>query len=333
MKNVILLSFGKEYEWKRAVYAILSFWGWYDGDKDEVRTIIYTDNQEYFDAYLFDFNITYVNLPLSEIREIKKQAGGNMFRIKISVVERTFNQYPEDDLLYVDTDTFFTTNPKPLLDTIKSGFSFMHLRERTFEEAVDWAKWENTSTINFQEFPRSFIQLIESKSFFIGPEEVKFNRFQYMWNAGVLGLPKEIATYLPDIYSLNDEFHAKTVWRLSEQTAFSLVLTTVTQVSEANDYINHYWSFKKQVDLRLKTLLTDKFKKLNANDKIAFVKQFTQKMDRYLYYEQMITKTRYCLREKDFRSALKFGAKAVKSVPLNDDLVKSIRYRLSRIGS
>jgi len=333
MKNVILLSFGKEYEWKRGVFAILSFWSWFEGNKDNVRTIVYTDNPEYFKAYLSDFDITYVHTSLEEIRDIKSKSGGNMFRIKIAVVERTFLQYPEDDLLYVDTDTFFRTNPQSLLEEIKPGQSFMHLQERTFEDAVDWAKWENNGIIDFQQFPKLFIKHIESKSFTIKNQEVNFNRFQFMWNAGVLGLNKEIASYIPNIYALNDEFYDKTVWRLSEQTAFSLVLETVSHLYEAVDYINHYWSYKKQVDLRLKELLTDSFKKLNLNSKQTVVKEFIQKLEKFLYHEKMISQTRDSFREKDFKSALKFGAKVFSSVPLNDDLVKSIKYRFFKIAS
>jgi len=333
MKNIVLLSFGKEYEWKRAIFSILSFWGWYEGKKDDVRTIIYTDNPDYFNTYLSDFDITYVKTSYAEIREVKRNAGGNMFRIKISVLERTFAQYPDDDLLYIDTDTFFRTNPQPLLDGIKPGQSFMHLRERTFEEAIDWAKWEQDGITDFQKFPKSFVQLIESQNFNIGGKEVTFNRSQYMWNAGALGMSKEMASYIPDIYALNDEFHARTLWRLSEQSAFSLVLNEVTTLSEAEEYINHYWSFKKQVDLRLKDLLTDNFIKLTVTDKIESVKQFTQRLDKYLYHEHMISQTRNSLREKDFKSALTFVTKAVTSVPLNDDLVKSIKYRLFKMAS
>jgi len=330
MKNVVVLSFGTEKEWKRAIFTVLSFWSWFEGNEQNVRVLIYTDNPEYFASYLKDFKVSYVNISLAEIKKSVEKTG-YMYRFKISVVERTFTHYPNDDLLFVDTDTFFIVNPHRLLEELQPGKSFMHLREYTFDEGI--YKWLKPSTPATQRYPRDFINLIENKSFSIANQEIKFNRFQYVWNSGVLGFTNEIVPYLPDVYALTDEFYAKSAWRISEQIAFTLVLNQVTKISEAVKYLNHYWFYKDRVDLRLDEFLNHNFRSLSLLEKKAAVKKLTQKMDKLIYHEQMVTNTKESVHDKDYVSAFKFAAKALFGVPLNDDLIKILKYRFSKLAS
>lgn len=327
-----MLSFGTEKEYKRAIFSILSFWSWFDEKKSGVRFIIYTDNTEYFKPFLLGLDIIYKNISSKEIQE-SNAITGYKYRFKISVVEKTFALYPDDDLIFIDTDTFFFTNPQQLLSALVPGQSLMHLREYTFEDAIDIYKWENTSTLDGQQFPRSFVQLIESKSFLIGDKNVDFNRHQYIWNSGVLGLTKEMAAYIPNVYALTDEFYAKTKWRISEQLAFGLVLNSVSKLLETGDYISHYWHYKDRIDLRLNEVLTIDFEKSSLKNKLSAVRKKTLKFCKLIHHEQMMTNTKNYMREKDYKNGLKYAVKAFIGLPLNDDLIKIIKYRLSQVKS
>ncbi|MBC3539175.1 hypothetical protein ACFSC6_05655 [Rufibacter sediminis] len=329
MKNVVLLCYGKEVEFKRTLFAVLSFWSWYDNSKNDVRVILYTDNPNYFKPYLLDFEVVYVHVPLSEIQESTKKSG-LIYRFKISVIDKTYTLYPQDDVLYIDTDTFFTSNPRKLLDALVPGQSFMHLREQTFEEMVGVYKWLNTEKLDAQEFPRSFLRLIESKTFSVDKREEQFNRFQYVWNAGVIGLPNNMKNVIPDVFALSDEFYLKTQWRISEQLAFTVVLNSVSKIQASGDVINHYWHYKDRVDYRLNELFEPGFKKLNQKRKLIAVKALTQKLDKLIYHEQMLTNTKVYLREKDYLNGVKYAYKALKGIPLNDDFVKILKYRFSK---
>ncbi|WP_210486159.1 hypothetical protein [Rufibacter aurantiacus] len=332
MKNVVLLCYGKEIEFKRTLFAVLSFWSWYENSKGDVRVIIYTDNPDYFKPYLVDFNITYVLVPISEIEESTKKSG-LIYRFKISVIDKAFQQFPNEDVLYIDTDTFFIANPQKLFSALVPGQSFMHLREQTYEEMVEVYKWLNTATLDAQEFPRSFLRLIESKTFSVGGKQEQFNRLQHVWNAGVIGLPNSMKKYIPDVFALSDEFFLNTKWRISEQLAFTAVLNATSKILPSGDVINHYWHYKDRVDPRLNELFTLGFKKLNKNRKLIAVRRITQKLDKLIYHEQMMTNTKNYLREKDYKNGFKYAFKALKGMPLNDDFVKIIKYRFSKVAS
>ncbi|WP_125077727.1 hypothetical protein [Rufibacter latericius] len=294
--------------------------------------IIYTDNPDYFKPYLADFEVSYVHVPLSEIEESTKKSG-LIYRFKISVIDKTYQQYPEDDVLYIDTDTFFITNPQNLLDKLVPGQSFMHLREQTFEEMVSVYKWLNTETLDAQEFPRSFLNLIESKTFKVGTQQEQFNRLQHVWNAGVIGMPRTMKKFIPDVFALSDEFFLKTKWRISEQLAFTVVLNAASKIQPSGEVINHYWHYKDRVDPRLNELFTHDFRKLNTNRRLIAVRRVTQKLDKLIYHEQMMTNTKNYLREKDYKNGVKFAFKALKGMPLNDDFVKILKYRFSKVAS
>ncbi|WP_205499829.1 hypothetical protein [Rufibacter psychrotolerans] len=332
MKNIALLCYGKEVEFKRTLFSVLSFFSWYDPKEKDVRVIIYTDNPDYFKPYLHEFNVAYVYVPQAEIEESTKKSG-LIYRFKISVVEKTFEAYPQDDVLYIDTDTFFISNPKSLLGQLVPGQSFMHLREYSFEEMIHVYRWLSTSSLDAQQFPRDFVKLIEGKTFRIGEKQEQFHRHQHVWNAGVIGMPNCMKRYIPDIFALSDEFYLKTQWRISEQLAFTVVLNATSTLSESGDFINHYWHYKDRVDPRLNALFTGDFRKLSKNEKLLLVKKLTLKLDKLIYHEQMMTNTKNSLREKDYRNGLKFAVKALAGLPLNDDFVKIIKYRFSKAAS
>jgi len=333
MKNIVLLSYGKETEYKRAIFCILSFWKWYGNSSDQIRVVIYTDNIDYFKSFLTDFDVLYRPTTISEINDFIRETG-YMYRFKISVIDQTFVEYPNDDLLFIDTDTFFITNPKPLLDAIIPGQCFMHEREYSFEEGIDVWRMMNTKHTadadKLEKYPKSFIALIESKTFSIAGKEVKFNRNDHVWNSGVLGISKEVFTYIPDVFALTDEFFLKTRWRISEQIAFTFVLKSFSKVLPASQYLNHYWYYKDRVDIRLNELFTDNFKKLNKTDKILVVGKLIKRLNKRLHHEQMMTDTIVALRKKNFKEGIKNTFKAVTSLPLNADFIEIIKYRLGQ---
>jgi hypothetical protein len=329
MVNFVLFSFGNEVEYKRAVFSVLSFWCW-NADPTSYRVIIYTDNIAYFAQYLSEFEITYVHISIAEIEEINNKSG-LIYRSKIAVIDKTFNLYPEDKLCYIDTDTFFISHPDHLAHAIVEGKSVMHLREYTLEDAIDIYRWMNTNSLNAQEFPRSFIRHIESRTFTIGEKQEKFTRQHYIWNAGVLGLNNEIAPYIKDVFTLSDDFYEKTKWRVSEQMAFTLVLGAVTQLQESAESINHYWHYKDRIDPRIAEILSGSFTELSKDEKIHVIRKTVDKFSKLLLFESLATKTKDAFREKDYSSGISFALKALGRTPLNDDFIKIIKYRVGSL--
>jgi hypothetical protein len=53
-------------------------------------------------------------------------------------------------------------------------------------------------------------------------------------------------------------------------------------------------------------------------------------LHKFLYHERMITSTKDSFREKDYSSGLKYAGKAFLAIPLNDDLLKIVRFRFAK---
>src|SRR5687768_15350505 len=98
---LVTQSFGKESEYRRAVFAILSFWAWYSGEKSKVKTLIFTDNPQWFEPWLGELPAEYILLTPEKMKKMRGEIDF-LHRVKIALIEETFDRYPEADLLYID---------------------------------------------------------------------------------------------------------------------------------------------------------------------------------------------------------------------------------------
>jgi len=239
IKNLVLLSYGSITESLRAIFCILSFNAW-RGSRGRTHIIVYTDKIDFFKSYLPDFDIEYVLLTDESLKDM--QAGTNFnHRIKVSVIDLTFKKYPEESLIYIDSDTFFIGSPKPLLKDFGQEMSYMHKREYNFDEGLELFK-----SYGEGQFPEAFLNYISERDFDIGGEKMKFNNRDYSWNSGLLGLNSGFGKYMPDVLKLTDEFYSNSKWFVSEQLAFSLILQRKTTIKRADSSVFHYWAPKQK---------------------------------------------------------------------------------------
>jgi len=239
-RNLIYLSYGSESEYRRTIFSVLSYFSWCGNLVESTRIIIYTDAPEYFGDFFPDRAVEYYLLSPELLDEMK---GADQFvhRIKVSVINLTFENYPDENQLFVDSDTFFTANATQLINSIATGISIMHVREYAIEESL-----EMFASYNQAHFPRSFMMYINNHAFKVGKEMISFDNQDYSWNSGVLGLHKDFAGYMPDILKLTDQFYANSKWFISEQLAFSFILQRKTEIKPAADYILHYWGKRQK---------------------------------------------------------------------------------------
>ena len=162
-KNLVLLSYGSISESLRAIFCILSFNAWRRSN-DRTRIIVYTDKPDFFKSYLRDLDIEYVLLNAKDLTDM--QAGINFnHRIKVSVIDLTYKKYPEQSLIFVDSDTFFTGIPTPLLQNSGPEISYMHKKEYNFNEGLELFR-----SYGEGEFPEAFLNYIAGRDFDIGGE-------------------------------------------------------------------------------------------------------------------------------------------------------------------
>jgi hypothetical protein len=165
---------------------------------------------------------------------------GYRHRIKAVVVGNVLRQNPADNLLFFDSDTFFTQHPGPLLAHIRPGASIMHTVEFTFASNAH-LPLPHGKTVG------DFIDALERRPFQTTRGEERFSGEQQCWNSGVLGLAPTVAAYLPDVYQLIDYLYAASHWHIVEQIAFSLVLQTRDTIQPAESYVYHYWEGNKKM--------------------------------------------------------------------------------------
>jgi len=320
MKNLVLLSYGRETEYKRAIMAVLSFWAWYSGQKSDIRTIIFTDNPDYFKPFLPDLNIEYSLLTPQKL-EAMLDGKTYIHRRKIAVIDEVFQSYPTDDLFFIDSDTFFVADAQPWLQSFAPGKSFMHLLEYSFEDAVNIY-----SGFNQEKYPKAFIKLIESKPFTVNHAKEQFNKSQFSWNSGVLGLNKEIAAYMPDVYNLTAEFFEATGWIISEQLAFSLILQTRTEVLPTEQYVHHYWGQRQKtlIDNILNATLNKAFLQLDLTQKLVRVKKLTKQWPDLIKLDKIQERSINSFTDKYVLAGCKYALLAFAQSPFDFRFMKEL---------
>jgi len=283
-KNLVLLAYGREVEYSRAIFCILSFIAWIE-DQERVRIIVYTDKPESFKPYLDDIQVTY-HLLTPLLLDSMLAGTGFFHRRKIAVIDLTFKNFPDDDVLFVDSDTFFMANPVKILRGFENGKSFMHKREYDFRKGL-----ELFTSFNQGEYPEAFLKFISGREFKINGKTEVFTDKDYSWNAGVLGLNKEFSSLMPDVFMLTDLFYANSKWFVSEQLAFSLILQRLTEIRPTDEFILHYWGNRQK--LLLDKLLYRFFKeteleKLHDKEYLkAITSDFKIKVDIDIIIEQI----------------------------------------------
>lgn len=322
MKLLVTQSFGRESEYKRVILSVLSFWALYSGDRSQVKTVLSTDNPNYFKPYFEGIPVEYIMLSPEKIKQMRGEIDF-IHRMKIALIEEAFQRYLGADMLYVDSDTIFLEDPKSLLENIVGNNSFMHLVEFEYGE---YKKFANQGSGEANHSP--FIKFLESKKFVTSRGEEEFHSLAG-WNAGVMGLPAKVTAFLPDIFALTDEFYLAAPLNGSEQAAFSYILQTRTTLRDCEEYVCHYWGVSKKqiVDSILSKKLDKSFSKLNLKQRLIETSKLVQ------YVPSVITtheKALHLLNSGDFLMGCKYSIKALWIAPVNKYFIKNLLYHVKK---
>lgn len=265
--SLVIQSFGHEYEYRRAVLTILSFYSFTSRMTYPVR--LYTDNPGWFAPWLDGLPIQFEYLSPERIQEMRGSIDF-LHRMKIAEIEHAMAP-TGNNILYADSDTFFTASPEVLLAELDENTAFMHLQEYHFSDVdIDW-RGEYGQTM------KKFISLLKSYQFYTASgDPFPISLQDSSWNAGVMMLHHSHARLLPDVYALTDQIFSPTLNHASEQYAFSLVLQRSTKLKPCDSAVYHYWyRVKKQIcDEFLSRNLSSSFKRLSLEDKLKRVREW-----------------------------------------------------------
>jgi hypothetical protein len=327
MTNLVIQSFGRESELKRAILTILSFYAYTSQPVSQTQVMVFTDNPDYFKAYLEGLPVHYVLLTPEKVKQMRGKIDF-LHRMKIALIEEAFNTM-DGELLYTDSDTFFIADPTPLMQQLSPTKSFMHVWEYAFENIKDMP-------LPAGETFHAYLKKISSGPLKLADgSEINVTPDLSSWNAGVMLLHRSHAAWLPDVYALTEQTYPETKNHASEQYAFSILLQTRTDLEPCDDVVYHYWyRIKKQIiDEFLGTELNDAWAKKPLDDKIAIVKNWVQVLPKY--FEEHVFTLRdnaiQTLNENKYSEGYKWAAKALIKQPLGDkNFIKDVLYHLKR---
>lgn len=324
-KNLVLLSYGRTSEYKRAIFCILSFWSWADQDLNSWRILIYTDQPDFFKPYLLGIEVQYVTLTDALTQEML--AGTSyLHRRKVAVIDMTFKAFPNDSLMFIDSDTFFISEPDALLNGFEQGKSFMHTREYMLKDGLALF-----SSFNQGQYPEAFLKYISGRTFDIGGVAEKLTETDYSWNSGVLALHKSFSVFMPDVFRLTDEFYANSKWFVSEQLAFALVLQKKTLIRSADHFVLHYWGARQKV--LLDTLLNDLFDRKSATElqNLGLIRSLTKKWEKTVKIDLSIEQIDIAYAHKNTMYGIKQSIKLILSMPFYAEVYRSL-YKTLKIS-
>ncbi|MDM1459564.1 hypothetical protein VSP10_04485 [Myroides odoratimimus] len=225
--NIVYLVFGNKITYYQQVIFSIYTALVHKGESDNI--IVLTEEPTMFNQ-LKDKIIV---LPLDN--EVVKEWKGKydyMFRLKIKALEFLANKFPNEDMLYLDGDTFVYNSLTPLRDKLEQGTSIMH---------IDEGKLNKFTTKTGKRFWK------ELKGNTYGG--ILITEDTCMWNAGVLGVSKSNFSSISLALDITDQMCQAGIKAFTkEQLAFSLAFNSTGDMTPADHIIGHYWGNKEQWD-------------------------------------------------------------------------------------
>lgn len=327
MQSVLSIqSFGRKSEYRRAVFTILSFYAF--ASNRSTRVLLFTDEPEWFDDYLKDIPVDYVLLTPAKIKEMRGEIDF-LHRMKIALIEETFQRFPGYVQFYADSDTFFAADPIPLIHTVTPEKSSMHLCEYSFSSVKDMPLPAGRTF-------RDFYQMVISRKFYHADGTVlNVTPEMLSWNAGVMIFHPDHQRFIPDVYALTDQFYPDSQNHASEQYAFSILLQQHTEIFPCDTVNYHYWyRIKKQIaDQFLEARLNEDFKKELLQDKLLKVKHWTAILPGIFEQHEWTLRDHavQLFNRNEYASGYKWTLKALIKKPFGSSgFIKDVLYHIKR---
>jgi hypothetical protein len=323
--NLVMQSFGREYEYKRAILTIYSFYAHY-GWPSAARVILFTDNAAYFKPYLEPFPVDYVFLSPGKIKDMRGEIDF-LHRMKIVLIDEALQRTTEK-IFYVDSDTFFIANPKQAEEIVSPKVSFMHVKE------YDFASLKDKPLPAGRTF-RAFYELIVSQRFDVpGNHALSIPPAALSWNAGAMVLHPAHRAWLGDVYALTDQFYPATGNHASEQYAFSVVLQQRTNVRSCSDIVYHYWYRveKRIADLCIEKNITVNWCSKSVHARLEDIRMMTDMLPAHFKNHLLMLQDQaiQSFNENDFKLGRKQAFRAWLRKPWDIHFLRHVVYHLRR---
>lgn len=228
MVNFIYLAHSQERFLRQTVFSILSYQRFLLNSDLPHRIVVFTDEPTFFEPLG-------VSTQLITEKQKTDWRGSIDFvhRMKIMVMIEAAEKF-EGRLFFLDSDNYALQDPTKFLKTWEDDTVIMEKMEYVLDKPGDLVG---------KKYKRFFKK---TSNFADGDYVVTMN--QNCWNSGIIGIPESGRKLLPEILSVCDDMHTKFNKHLSEQMAFSIVLSKHYEVVPFKPFTHHWFGYGKAIN-------------------------------------------------------------------------------------
>lgn len=323
---LVAQSFGRESEYRRVVFAILSYFAY--SKRSDTQVLLFTDQPDWFRPYFEGLQVAYSPLYPAKIEAMRGEIDF-LHRMKIALIEEAFITYPGENLFYIDSDTFFIADPDDLDAQVSPQKSFMHLWEYQFESL-------RNLPLPAGETFRAFVQLIESRIFTLSNgDKLAIDATMSSWNAGVMMFHHSHVAFIKDVYALTDQFYPETKNHACEQYAFSILLQKFTDLHPCDKVIYHYWyQIKKRIADEVFERVMGDLSRRTLAERISSVKNLCERLPSIFDTHLLSLKDNavQAFNEKKFGRGYKWALKALTAGGFSDtSFIRDVLYHTKQM--
>lgn len=236
--NILYIVFGDKLDYHLQAYLSIRSFQKQMADDDQIFVV--TSRPEYYNhAHVTTLDVT------DEEIEAWKGPHHFFFRVKIKAMELLASRYPNQHILYLDSDTFLYGSLDVLRQRLDNGNGMMHIREG-HPSKMKGGSLKLWNTVKGHTY--AGITLGERHD---------------MWNAGVVAVSKDrldqvIATSLTICDGMLDDGGDCFIL---EQYAQSVSMNELTQLMPSDDCIGHFWATKPEWESLISEMLLRSYMK------------------------------------------------------------------------
>ena len=239
MNNIVYLALDSEAVCRETEVSIHSLLHVLQSRTEPYRIIVYTNMTSCVTELRSTPGIELIIIRLDGERLISWRGPDNyVYRAKILALSDFMETYGEA-AIFVDSDTFFKSDPSPLFLRLNSGVFLMNYEENRLDEMVR-SKDGKTGGVH-----RFFHDIYRRRRLDAPCGSYKIAEDMTLWNSGIIGLPFSEKNLLREALSLSDRVYAQYRLRTAEQFALAYILQSNGTVERGDAIVFHYWFLKE----------------------------------------------------------------------------------------
>lgn len=228
MNYLIYLAYGLAAIRHEAFYSILS----YDQvatRRPDTRILIYTDDAVAFQNVLGHRDDILYPVVEPEQWQTWKGAANKVYLLKIGVLEHAATLFP-GNLFFLDTDTIWRQDPRPLFKQIEAGGFLMHQNE---------GRLSTGNTLS-----RKVYKHLRGLEWPSSDHTLRVTSETELFNSGVIAFRSDKAYLLREVMKLAEQLYAAYNKHMMEQLAWSMRFAAEGPIEDVPNYLWHYWNLK-----------------------------------------------------------------------------------------